>query len=126
MSISQMTTATEDRPGELTIESLYTSDNSATERRLAAALAEHQHHISDMSRLSVSPLSSREVMDRVEETGYVSAYVPIQLSELAVNTEELVDFLAARLCVDPVERLEYEGVWTLGDVVVLYVRADLA
>ena len=120
-----MSTPAVGEPSELKIESLYKSDNSDAEQRLAAALAEHQHYASDMARLSLSPLSSRQAMDRVEDTGHVSAYVPIQMSELAEHAAELVDFLAARLCVDPVEKLVYEGVWTLGDVVVVYVRADL-
>lgn len=125
MSISHTTTATADKPEKLEIESLFVSDNSGAEKRLAAALAEHQHHASDMARLALSPLSSSQAMDCVEGAGHVSAYIPVQLSELAKNAASIADFLGPRLCVDPVQALVYEGIWTLGDVVIVYVRADL-
>lgn len=68
------------------------------------------------------PHTQEETDLRIEELGFVSGYCHLRLAEIS-ETDNLNELLASRLTTAIETRVEYESIWALGDVVVIYVRS---
>lgn len=100
-------------------------DQAAARLALRDALVAHQEQVSDLARLITRPMTPPEVLDQVELAAYIAAYVAVSFNDiLSFDKEAFKLFLAERLSSCAVENVAYEGVWTLGDTVVMYVKGD--
>ena len=120
-----MTTEEESVTDRLRIDSILPGDQAAAERALSRALVVHQRIAEDMAQLIMQPLTGIQAANQVEHSGHVAGYLPIRLSILADISEAFTDYLASQLCEEPLTGLQYEGVWSMGDVVVVYAFAQL-
>lgn len=108
-------------------ESLFAIEPEVASESLQRALIKFRDMSSDVSaQLIAKPLSEYESAELMDSMGQVSAYIPIDLREFLEETSETIcSKLAQQLSSCELSDLDYQGVWTLGKIVVLYVRAEI-
>lgn len=119
-----MATGGDDAIEIVRISGIFEADEAAAVKSLGQALRGHAGDISDPeARLKTRPLSQLEAAKQVDACGCVSGYRSVRFEDMFGKDEDAFQqFLAKKLTEMQLIGLEYEGVWTLGKVVVLYVK----
>jgi hypothetical protein len=95
--------------------------------QLSKAITEHSNAVNDQARILVAPLAREESLWMVDMYEHVAAYLVMPLSDFLCGSESaLLEKLAVRLSVVPLERVDYDIVWGKKRTLALYVSAKLA
>lgn len=101
--------------------------DDAVSAALSRAIAEHGSEVNDNARIIVSPLGKEESLWMAELYDHVAAYLVIDMNEFLCGSEhDLLEALANRLSVVPLECVDYEIVWGKKRSLALYVSGTLA
>lgn len=124
---SRAVTSEEDE--QLRIRRMFGVVRSAEQRAiesLAKALAVHREEVGDpQAELALKPIDAESAASLADSLGCITGYRKIQLADVFGRSEgEFESWLAAQLTDSPIESVDYEAIWALGQVIVLYVRAE--
>lgn len=117
----------EQNEADFRAESLFPIDPEIASESLKRALLKFKEMSSDVAaKLITQPLSDGESAELMDSMGQVSAYIPTDLRDFLDETSEtMCSNLARQLSSCELSNVDYQGVWTLGKIVVLYVRGEI-